>query len=245
MLCTPRFPPHVTIQRLFRVEFSIHCFLSPLKPRVFPAAASLRSLPPVPRELLRTIWCCRKSGMPFPKNKKSSFPIWAWWIVSLAQRCGSGCGGDWGKDREGLPRALRSSSKFSLFFIFQVPAKLGMSAEAEWEGSRKNLFHALMISPLSLFDSFSPSSFAALPCPLLWAQPPAHTVNTQLFLFLYSHRQTLTHTHIHTHSCRFFHPCVSVCWMLDVFSSFLATVFNERQCRSLPPSTHRPDALSH
>lgn len=229
MLCTPRFPPHVTIQRLFRVEFSIHCFLSPLKPRVFPAAASLRSLPPVPRELLRTIWCCRKSGMPFPKNKKSPFPIWAWWIVSLAQRCGSGCGGDWGKDREGLPRALRSSSKFSLFFIFQVPAKLGMSAEAEWEGSRKNLFHALMISPLSLFDSFSPSSFAALPCPLLWAQPPAHTVNTQLFLFLYSH------THTHTHSCRFFHPCVSVCWMLDVFSSFLATVFNERQCRSLPP----------
>lgn len=245
MLRTPRFPPHVTIQRLFRVEFSIHCFLSPLKPRVFPAAASLRSLPPVPRELLWTIWCCRKSGMPFPKNKKSPFPIWAWWIVSLAQRCGSGCGGDWGKDREGLPRALRSSSKFSLFFIFQVPAKLGMSAEAEWEGSRKNLFHALMISPLSLFDSFSPSSFAALPCPLLWAQPPAHTVNTQLFLFLYSHRQTLTHIHIHTHSCRFFHPCVSVCWMLDVFSSFLATVFNERQCRSLPPSTHRPDALSH
>lgn len=160
-----------------------------------------------------------------PKEQEKPFPIWAWWIVSLAQGCGSGCGGDRGRDREGLPRALRSSSKFSLFFIFQVPAKLGMSAEAEaeCEGSRKNLFHALMISPrsllspLSLFDSFSPSfSFAVLPCPLLWAQPPAHTVNTQLFLFLYSHRQTLTHTHIHTHTPVAFFIRVSRCagcWM--------------------------------
>lgn len=36
-----------------------------------------------------------------------------------------------GRKRGGLPRALRSSSKFSLLFIFQVPAKFGMSAEAE------------------------------------------------------------------------------------------------------------------
>lgn len=36
-----------------------------------------------------------------------------------------------GRREKRLPRALRSSSKFSLLFIFQVPAKLGMSAEAE------------------------------------------------------------------------------------------------------------------
>lgn len=199
MLCTPRFPPHVTIQRLFRVEFSIHCFLSPLKPRVFPAAASLRSLPPVPRELLRTIWCCRKSGMPFPKNKKSPFPIWAWWIVSLAQRCGSGCGGDWGKDREGLPRALRSSSKFSLFFIFQVPAKLGMSAEAEWEGSRKNLFHALMISLcLSLTLSHPPLSLRSrVLCSGLSLPLTLLTPNCFCF-FIHTDRRSLTHTYTHT-----------------------------------------------
>lgn len=97
---------------------------------------------------------------------------------------------------EGLPRALRSSSKFSLLFIFQVPAKLGMSAEAESKGCRKNLFHALMplsvLFPLSLFDSFSPSSsFPVLLSPLLWAQPLTHTVTPKCFFYLFGFLHTL------------------------------------------------------
>lgn len=130
------------------------------------------------------------------KEQEKPFSIWTWWIVNPMQWCSAGYGGERERERketgEGLPRALRSSSKFSLLFIFQVPAKLGMSAEAECEGCRKNLFHAVMplslsfLFPLSLFDSFSPSSsFPVLLSPLLWAQPLRSHCYTRVFLWVF------------------------------------------------------------
>ena len=183
MLCPPPSSSlHATIPRLFRLEFSIQRFISPVKPRDFPPAASpIGSLPSFPRELLWTIRCCWKSGMPLSKGTRKAF----FYMDMMDSQPHAGMKRCMpmegrreerrGRRREGLPRALRRSSKFSLFFIFQVPAKLGMSAEAECKRSRReNLFHALMPLFLSfLSDSFSPSSsFPVLLSPLLWAQPP-------------------------------------------------------------------------
>lgn len=87
------------------------------------------------------------------------------------QGCSTGHGGGERERREGrketgegLPRALRRSSKFSLLFIFQVPAKLGMSAEAECKGLPKE--------PVPRSDA-SLSSSLCLSLTLSYPPPPS------------------------------------------------------------------------
>lgn len=137
-----------------------------------------------------------------------------------------------GEEREGLPRALRSSSKFSLLFIFQVPAKLAMSAECEFDGCRKNLFHALM-SRCSL--SHPPLSLC-LCSGLSLSFTQLHPTVSFMYSFFFPSSQT----DAHTPSVTFFF-CVSQCAATNlVSSSFIAAVINRRQRRSLPPESSVP-----
>ena len=238
---------HITIPRLFRLEFSIQCFISPVKPAAPPqesvASFSQGAFPN--NEMLLGVRHAK------PKQQEKPFSMWAWWIVKphagMQSWLWRGGRRGWVETAEGLPRALRSSSNFSLLFIFQVPAKLDMSAEAECEGCRRNLFHALtspsrfFLSSLSLFDSFSPSSSSLPMCSCLLCSglslsfTLSHpSVSLGLLLLIYSHRRSHTHTAP---------PSWSVSHWAGfslVFSSFIATVFHGSQRRSLPLKSFVP-----
>lgn len=68
--------------------------------------------------------------------------------------------------RRGLPRALRSSSKFSLLFIFQVPAKLGISAGADSKGCACKEPAPLSVLPIPSLSHSPPFLCFALSSPL-------------------------------------------------------------------------------
>lgn len=110
------------------------------------------------------------------------------------------------KQAASLPRALRSSSKFSLFRIFQLPAKLGMSAGAGGaaEGTCST---ALMRVSLTLPHPPASSLCSLL---LLWDQPPACTqASLEGFSFFFFFRWTLSSTQALPPA----HQHVSVSWL--------------------------------
>lgn len=140
---------------------------------------------------------------------------------------------------EGLPRALRSSSKFSLLFIFQVPAKLGMSAEAESKKLLKepvprcDAWRPLSLLPgsLSLSRSLTPSSFS--PCAPVSSALHSHCY-TQVFFwasFLFF-SLFVSFLPFFSHSCLLCVPQRAGSNL--VLSSFIAAVLNGSQRRSLP-----------
>lgn len=152
------------------------------------------------------------------------------------QEGGKGTGG-------GLPKALRSSSKFSLLFIFQVPAKLGMSAEAECEGLQKEPVPRSDAAPLFLFSSLTlshpppPSSPRAA---VSSAQGSASRSRryTQVFLWIFPFSFFLKiFFSLHTLLLRSVSQCAG---RNLVFSSFIAAVLNGSKRRSLPPESSVP-----
>lgn len=129
----------------------------------FPVTACLYALPPSSFRWDRTIAYCWKWSN--AQGKYKYFFKCTWWIKltqgctvqTIEKRKGETKRGMREKtSRRGLPRALRSSSKFSLLFIFQVPAKLGISAGADSKAvPTKNLLHALcFLYPLSYSPPF-------------------------------------------------------------------------------------------
>lgn len=115
-----------------------------------------------------------------------------------------------GRKREGLPRALRSSSKFSLLFIFQVPAKLGMSAEAERRELLKEPVCDAFLCPVWLF-----LTLLLFPC-----VPPLLTLTLKMQVcFWASFKCIFLLTRFHLHS-------VSLCTGSRLV--FIAPVLNGR-----------------
>lgn len=127
-----------------------------------------------------------------------------------------------GRKQEGLPRALRSSSKFSLLFIFQVPAKLGMSAEAECRELLKEpvpRWCDAFLCPLWLF-----LTLLLFPCAPV---PPLLTLTLKMQVCFWASFKCmflLTRSHLHS---------VSLCTGSRLV--FIAPVLNGRRRAPTPP----------
>lgn len=139
--------PHITIPRLFRQEFIIQCFISPVSSPLHQASFPMS-------------FCQQYHAVGSPtyhsQRTRKPFSVWAWWIINRTQgfavrnRAG-------GRERAypGLWEVHQNSHCSSSSRCQQSWAcLLRLSAESCW----RSLFHTDVMLLSVLSDSFSPSS---------------------------------------------------------------------------------------